>query len=102
MSGRHLDEPYLASIPNLVQDVRNRVVDSMGSEPDFEFNFRPNLVVSGALLAPYDEDNWVRVAIGDRQFTVSSVHDCLVMSPTVMSTPIRGERTLQSLHDGQC
>ena len=35
--------------------------------------FRPNLVVSGNGMAPYAEDEWSDVVIGDQRFVVSNM-----------------------------
>ncbi|MFI9645698.1 MOSC domain-containing protein [Streptomyces sp. NPDC052040] len=57
--------------------------------------FRPNVVVSGT--APWDEDDWERVAIGEVEFRVAKMCGRCVVTTTDQETAERGKEPLRTL-----
>ncbi|CAL9366091.1 MOSC domain-containing protein [Streptomyces sp. enrichment culture] len=57
--------------------------------------FRPNVVVSGT--APWAEDDWSRVAIGDVVFRVARTCGRCVVTTTDQDTGVRGKEPLHTL-----
>jgi uncharacterized protein YcbX len=79
-------------------DALNSLV-AQGDHPDegpLPMNrFRPNVVVTGT--APWAEDDWYRIAIGDVTFRVAKPCDRCVVTTTDQRTAERGKEPLRTL-----
>lgn len=51
---------------------------------DLVSRFRPNLVVSGNGMEPYEEDEWSEVTIGGQKFKVTPIKTCILMDDPVI------------------
>jgi uncharacterized protein len=59
--------------------------------------FRPNIVVDGAALAPYDEDFWTRVRIGELSAFVVKASDRCVTTDVDQDTAATGKAVRRAL-----
>ncbi len=82
--------PLLLISEASLQDLNSRL-----SEPLSMRRFRPNLVVAGC--APYAEDNWRRIRIGDSRFRVVKPCSRCVVTTVDPDTAIKGEEPLRTL-----
>ena len=65
---------YMLTTSASLQDLRSRLPGHIASEVD-QRTFRPNIVVTGASLRPWEEDTWVgEVRIGEAVLTYNK--DC--------------------------
>lgn len=82
--------PYLITSESSLQDLNSR----LGTPVRIE-RFRPNLVVSGSL--PWDEDNWLKFAIGNAHFySTKPCGRCQVITIDPLTATI-GKEPLQTL-----
>ena len=59
--------------------------------------FRPNIVVDGAGLAPYDEDFWTHVTIGELTAFVVKASDRCVTTDVDQDTAVTGKAVRRAL-----
>ena len=65
---------YMLTTSSSLEDLRSRLPSHIAPEVD-QRTFRPNIVVSGASLQPWEEDTWVgEVRIGEAVLTYNK--DC--------------------------
>jgi uncharacterized protein len=81
----------LASEPSLAE------LNSHMEEPVPMNRFRPNIVVSGPSLAPYEEDHWTEVRIGAVRAFVTKPSDRCVTTDIDQSTGITGKAVRRAL-----
>ena len=81
----------LAAEPSL-QQLNNEM-----DEPVAMNRFRPNIVVDGAQLAPYDEDYWIKVKIGALQAFVVKASDRCVVPDVDQNTAVVGKAVRRAL-----
>jgi uncharacterized protein YcbX len=81
----------LASEPSLEQ------LNTEMDEPVPMNRFRPNIVVDGAQLAPYDEDHWLKVRIGALDAFVVKASDRCVVPDVDQNTAVVGKAVRRAL-----
>jgi uncharacterized protein len=81
----------LATEPSL------RALNAEMDEPVPMNRFRPNLVIDGDGLAPYDEDFWVRIRIGALSAFVVKACDRCVIPDTDQGTAVVGKSVRKAL-----
>lgn len=81
----------LASEPSLQQ------LNTEMDEPVPMNRFRPNIVVDGAQLAPYDEDYWIKVRIGALEAFVVKASDRCVIPDVDQDTAVVGKAVRRAL-----
>jgi uncharacterized protein YcbX len=86
--------PFLILSEASLADLNDRLA-VRGEEPLPMNRFRPNLVVSGC--APYEEDTWSRIRIGDVIFRSGGPCARCVMTTTDQDTAERGKEPLRIL-----
>jgi len=86
--------PFLILSEASLADLNDRLVEQ-GEEPMPMNRFRPNLVVSGC--APYAEDTWPRLKIGDLTFRAGGPCARCVVTTTDQATAKRGREPLRTL-----
>lgn len=86
--------PFLIISESSLADLNDRLAER-GEEPLPMNRFRPNLVVSGC--APYAEDTWPRIRIGDVTFRAGGPCARCVMTTTDQETAERGKEPLRTL-----
>jgi uncharacterized protein YcbX len=59
--------------------------------------FRPNIVVNGPALAPYEEDHWTELAIGDLRAFVTKPSDRCVTTDVNQATAVTGKAVRKAL-----
>ncbi len=84
----------LASESSMAQ--LNRWTDEDAPELDI-LRFRPNVIVDGDPDAPFAEDGWPFVRLGDVRFRVSGVCDRCVMTTIDPVTLVRGKEPIRTL-----
>jgi uncharacterized protein YcbX len=84
----------LASESSMAQ--LNRWTDAETPELDI-LRFRPNVIVDGDAAAPFAEDAWPAVTLGDVRFRVSGVCDRCVMTTIDPVTLVRGKEPIRTL-----
>jgi uncharacterized protein YcbX len=86
--------PFLIVSDASLADLNDRLA-ARGEEPLPMNRFRPNLVVSGC--APYEEDTWPRIRIGDVIFRSGGPCARCVMTTTDQETAERSKEPLRTL-----
>jgi uncharacterized protein YcbX len=84
----------LASESSMAQ--LNRWTDEGTPELDI-LRFRPNVIIDGDPDAPFAEDGWPFVRLGDVRFRVSGVCDRCVMTTIDPTTLVRGKEPIRTL-----
>lgn len=86
--------PVLVTGETSLAQLNDRILEN-GGEPVTMDRFRPNLVVSGA--APFAEDEWPRVRIGDVVLRAAGKSDRCIVTTTDQLTGERGKEPLRTL-----
>lgn len=86
--------PFLVISEGSVRDLNDRLI-AQGADPVPLNRFRPSLVVSGC--APYAEDTWSRLTIGDIAFRAGGLCARCVVTTTDQTTGERGSEPLRTL-----
>ncbi len=87
--------PLLLVSESSLADLNDRLI-ARGAEPVPMDRFRPNLIISGA--APYAEDTWSSLRIGDIRFRTAGPSDrCLVTTTDQRSGERAGKEPLRTL-----
>lgn len=86
--------PVLVTGEASLADLNDRILER-GGEPVPMDRFRPNIVVSGA--APFAEDEWPRVRIGEVVLRAAGKSDRCIVTTTDQLTGERGKEPLRTL-----
>lgn len=86
--------PVLVTGEASLADLNDRILER-GGEPVPMDRFRPNVVVSGA--APFAEDEWPRVRIGEVVLRAAGKSDRCIVTTTDQLTGERGKEPLRTL-----
>ena len=86
--------PVLVTGAASLADLNDRIVER-GGDPVPMDRFRPNVVVSGG--APFAEDEWPRVRIGDVVLRAAGKSDRCIVTTTDQLTGERGKEPLRTL-----
>lgn len=82
--------PYLLIGEGSLKELNQRLDEPVGMD-----RFRPNLVVSGT--APFEEDNWSEIAIGEAVFKITKPCARCVMTTVNQDTAEKGKEPLKTL-----
>lgn len=82
--------PFLLIGQGSLDDLNSRL-----DQPVPMNRFRPNLVVSGA--APFEEDSWARIQIGEVEFKVAKPCARCILTTVDQNTAIKGKEPLLTL-----
>jgi uncharacterized protein len=81
----------LASVPSLAE------LNSLMADPVPMNRFRPNIVVDGPDLDPYEEDHWTELRIGTLRAFVTKPSDRCVTTDVDQSTAVTGKAVRRAL-----
>lgn len=90
------EAPFLLTSAASLKDLNARLKDRGKAAVDMQ-RFRPNIVVSGAALLPWEEDTWKRIKIGGIEFHVWQRCGRCTMTTIDRSTLQRGPEPLATL-----
>jgi uncharacterized protein len=86
--------PILVTSEASLADLNDRIQENAGDPVPMD-RFRPNLVVAGC--APFAEDMWPRLRVGDAVLRQAGKSDRCIMTTTDQRTGVRGKEPLRTL-----